>query len=147
MSDKHPLIAVTGSSGAGTTSVRKIFEQIFRREKIDAVYVEGDAFHRYDRVEMREKMAEAGKLGNHHFSHFGPEANLFKELEETFASYAATGGGRYRHYIHDEREAALNGGAPGTFTDWRPMPEKSDLLFYEGLHGAIKTGDADVGNQ
>ena len=130
MSDKHPLIAVTGSSGAGTTSVRKIFEQIFRREKIEAVYVEGDAFHRYDRVEMREKMAEAGKRGNHHFSHFGPEANLFKELEETFASYAATGGGRYRHYIHDEKEAAVNGGTPGTFTPWRAMPEKSDLLFY-----------------
>ena len=43
MSIKHPIIAITGSSGAGTTSVKNTFEQIFRREKINAVYIEGDA--------------------------------------------------------------------------------------------------------
>ena len=39
MSVKHPIIAITGSSGAGTTSVKRTFDQIFRREKINSVYI------------------------------------------------------------------------------------------------------------
>ena len=58
MSVKHPIISVTGSSGAGTTSVKNTFEQIFRREKVEAAYIEGDAFHRYNRAEMREQIAQ-----------------------------------------------------------------------------------------
>ena len=53
MSRLHPIISVTGSSGAGTTSVMRTFDQIFRREDIDVAYVEGDSFHRYDRAEMK----------------------------------------------------------------------------------------------
>ena len=34
MSIRHPIIAITGSSGAGTTSVTRTFENIFRREAI-----------------------------------------------------------------------------------------------------------------
>jgi phosphoribulokinase len=64
MSIKHPIIAITGSSGAGTTSVKRTFDQIFRRERIDAVYIEGDAFHRWDRAEMREQMKEAAARGD-----------------------------------------------------------------------------------
>ena len=94
MSAKHPIIAITGSSGAGTTSVSKTFEQIFYRESVKAAYVEGDAFHRYDREQMKVRMAEELARGNHHFSHFGPEANLFAELEQLFRDYAASGGGR-----------------------------------------------------
>jgi phosphoribulokinase len=30
MSERHPIIAITGSSGAGTTSVTRTFENIFR---------------------------------------------------------------------------------------------------------------------
>ena len=37
MSRKHPIISITGSSGAGTTSVKRTFEQIFHREKVNAV--------------------------------------------------------------------------------------------------------------
>ena len=144
MSEKHPIIAVTGSSGAGTTSVKRTFEQIFRREQVNAVYIEGDAFHRFDRKEMRAKMAEAAKAGNHHFSHFGPEANLFADLAQTFADYGAKGGGRTRQYIHDEQEAAQHGAKPGEFTAWREFASGSDLLFYEGLHGAVVNGDDDV---
>ena len=91
MSAKHPIIAVTGSSGAGTTSVKRTFEQIFRREKVNPVSIEGDAFHRWNRAEMREQMKLAGAKGDHHYSHFGPDANLFEALEKTFADYAATG--------------------------------------------------------
>ncbi|MGO9008040.1 MAG: phosphoribulokinase [Beijerinckiaceae bacterium] len=144
MSAKHPIISVTGSSGAGTTSVKKTFEQIFRREKIEPAFIEGDAYHRYDREAMRRAMAEEAVHGNHHFSHFGPTANLLEELEAVFKTYAATGRAKTRHYVHDADEAELYGAAPGTFTDWRSLPEKTDLLFYEGLHGAIVTESVNV---
>jgi phosphoribulokinase len=144
MSARYPIIAVTGSSGAGTTTVKTTFEWIFRREKIDAAIVEGDAFHRYDRVAMREKMKEAEADGNAHFSHFGPESNLFGELEALFRSYALSGKGRSRTYVHDAEESAKYGAEPGTFTEWQDIGEGSDLLFYEGLHGAIRTDEHDV---
>ncbi|MEJ7749369.1 MAG: phosphoribulokinase [Candidatus Limnocylindrales bacterium] len=144
MSTLHPIIAVTGSSGAGTTSVSRIFQQIFRREGIEAAFVEGDAFHRYDRAEMAERMAAEAHAGNHAFSHFGPAANLFPELQELFASYAAKGSGRSRTYLHDETEAAPDGRQPGTFTPWEDLGAGTDLLFYEGLHGAVATGEIDI---
>lgn len=144
MSRKHPIISITGSSGAGTTSVKRTFEQIFHREKVQAAYIEGDAFHRYNRAEMRERMAEEAERGNKHFSHFSPQTNLFEELEKTFRDYAEAGTGMTRHYIHDEDEAACHGGEPGTFTKWAPLPENSDLLFYEGLHGAVVTDKVNV---
>jgi len=144
MSIKHPIIAITGSSGAGTTSVKKTFDQIFRREKINPVYIEGDAFHRWDRQEMREQMKQAASRGNNHYSHFGPEANLFEELETTFRDYSEAGGGRTRTYVHDADEAEQHGCPPGTFTPWRDFEPRSDLLFYEGLHGAVVTDDVNV---
>jgi phosphoribulokinase len=144
VSARHPIIAITGSSGAGTTSVSKTFEQIFRREGVNAAFVEGDAFHRYDRAEMREKMAEETARGNHHFSHFGPENNLFAELEALFRSYAANGSGRTRRYLHSDEEAKPYGQKPGTFTAWEDLPRGTDLLFYEGLHGAVVTDDVNV---
>ena len=144
MSITHPIISVTGSSGAGTTSVKRTFEQIFRREGVDAAFIEGDAFHRHDRAEMKVKMAEESTKANNHFSHFGPEANLLAELEATFKSYSETGQGQTRHYVHDEEEAEDYGSPPGTFTDWGPFPEGSDLLFYEGLHGAVVTNEVNV---
>jgi phosphoribulokinase len=144
MSVSHPIIAVTGSSGAGTTSVMRTFDQIFRREAIRAAMVEGDAFHRFDRVQMRGAMVEAARMGNPHFSHFGPEANLFEDLEALFRAYGETGRGRVRSYLHDEAEAAPFGQPAGTFTPWRDVPEGTDLLFYEGLHGGIATERVDV---
>ena len=144
MSVKHPIISVTGSSGAGTTSVRNVFDQIFRRENIVAASIEGDAFHRYDRTEMKRQMAEHAAAGNNHFSHFGLECNLLQDLQDTFASYAESGTGRTRHYIHDAKEAELYKSASGTFTDWEMLPQPSDLLLYEGLHGAVVQGDIDI---
>ena len=144
MSQKHPIISVTGSSGAGTTTVKHAFQEIFRREGVNAVTIEGDAFHAFDRVEMKAEMAKAASEGNDHYSHFGPEANLFEKLEETFRIYGETGTGKTRHYIHDEEEAETYGAAPGTFTEWEDFPTDSDLLFYEGLHGAVKTDKVDV---
>lgn len=143
MSATHPIIAVTGSSGAGTTSVSRTFEQIFRREQVTAAFIEGDSFHRHDRAGMKQKMAEALARGDSEFSHFGPAANLFDELAELFRGYGENGRGQRRKYLHDEQEAAPYGQPPGTFTQWEDLPD-SDLLFYEGLHGAIATGEVDI---
>ena len=144
MSSKHPIIAVTGSSGAGTTTVKTTFQQIFRRENLNPVVVEGDAFHRFDRLEMRSKLAEESEAGNNHFSHFGPEGNLFEELESLFETYGESGTAKIRRYLHDDVEAAPYAQDPGTFTAWEDIPPGTDLLFYEGLHGAIVTEKVDV---
>jgi phosphoribulokinase len=144
MSAKHPIISITGSSGAGTTTVKSTFQQIFRREHITPVIVEGDAFHRYDRAEMRAALADTSRPGHEHFSHFGPEGNLFDEIENLFRTYGEKGTARSRKYLHDDEEAAPYGQAPGTFTPWEDIAIGSDLLFYEGLHGAVVTKDVDV---
>jgi phosphoribulokinase len=144
VSVKHPIISVTGSSGAGTTTVRSTFDRIFAREKIQAAWIEGDAFHRYDREEMRKAMADAAEAGNNHFSHFGPEANLLAELEQVFAEYGRGGCGYTRHYVHDDAEAQRFGAPPGTFTNWAPFPKSTSVLFYEGLHGAVVTDEVNV---
>ena len=145
MSVKHPIISVTGSSGAGTSTVKRTFEEIFRREGIKAAFIEGDAFHRYDRQAMKEAMKRAEEEGNPHFSHFGPEANILDELERTLKRYAETGVLRTRHYVHDEEEAEKYGVPPGKFTDWYEVPaEESDILLYEGLHGAVVTDEVNI---
>lgn len=144
MSAKHPIICVTGSSGAGTTSVRRTFEQIFRREKINSAYIEGDAFHRYDRAEMKAKMAEAEAEHNMAFSHFSDANNLLAELEGVLRSYGDIGTGKTRHYVHNEIEAARYKAPVGTFTDWEEISYGTDLLFYEGLHGAVVTKTVNI---
>ncbi|MGB5454190.1 MAG: phosphoribulokinase [Sedimenticolaceae bacterium] len=144
MSKQHPVVAVTGSSGAGTTTVKRAFEHIFTREGINAAVVEGDSFHRYERAEMKVKMAEE------HLSHFGPEANRFDKLEELFKAYGETGAGEKRYYLHNDEEASEQNSRLGTdkkageFTPWEPIPEGTDLLFYEGLHGLVTCDDCDV---
>ena len=147
MSRKHPIIAVTGSSGAGTTTVMNSFKHIFRREKISAQIVEGDSFHRYDRLAMREQMKAEEARGNHNFSHFGPEANLLEELETLFKSYGASGTGKVRKYLHDEAEAAAYKQKPGTFIPWEDIENNTDLLFYEGLHGGYADDKINVATQ
>jgi phosphoribulokinase len=147
MSRKHPVIAVTGSSGAGTSTVKVAFEHMFRREGIKPAVIEGDSFHRYNRVDMKKVMAEAEKEGCRHFSHFGPDANLFGDLENLFKVYGETGRGRRRLYIHNEEEAkpfANLGIKPGEFTPWEDIPEGTDVLFYEGLHGCVVSEDVNV---
>ncbi|MGE5338863.1 MAG: phosphoribulokinase [Gemmatimonadota bacterium] len=144
MSIKHPIIAVTGSSGAGTTTVMKSFQHIFRRDGIKAQTVEGDSFHRYDRKAMRERMKQAEAAGDRHLSHFGPDNNLFAELEGLFRTYGESGRGRVRKYLHDAGEAEPYKQEPGTFTPWEDIPSGTDLLFYEGLHGGYVGPEADI---
>jgi phosphoribulokinase len=144
MSRKHPIISVTGSSGAGTTTVKSTFDQIFRREGITPVTIEGDAFHRYDRAAMKAELDARKAAGNETFSHFSYEANELAKLEDIFRTYGATGKGETRHYVHDATEAERWGAAPGTFTDWAPFEDDSDLLFYEGLHGAVVNDEVNL---
>lgn len=142
MSAKFPIISITGSSGAGTTTVKDTFEKIFKRENISASFIEGDAFHRFDRETMRSKIAEEKARGVD-FTHFSAEANELEILESVFAEYGRRGVGRTRHYVHDEAEAAKFGSDPGTFTDWEEFRD-SDLLFYEGLHGCAVTDTVNL---
>ena len=144
MSVKHPIVAITGSSGAGTTTVMKSFQHIFRREEIRAQILEGDSMHRYNRMEMREQMKKMQETGNTSFSHFSPDANLLGELDKTFGQFAKEGTGRVRKYIHDDIEAAQFKQEPGTFTPWQDMEAGAELLFYEGLHGGYVGADANV---
>jgi len=149
MSKKHPVIAVTGSSGAGTTTVKVAFEHIFRREGINPVVVEGDSFHRYDRASMKGAIDEFAAKGQQ-LSHFGPDSNLFDKVESLFKQYGESGTGEKRYYLHSDEEAEEHNArlstdlTPGQFTPWEEISPGSDLLFYEGLHGGVVTEDANV---
>jgi phosphoribulokinase len=145
MSRKYPVVAVTGSSGAGTTTAKRAFETIFRREKITAAVIEGDSLHSLDRMAFRAAAAEAAKNGHNTFSHFGPEANHFDKIQEMFKTYGETGMCKRRYYVHSDVEAVehnkhfgLTDLTPGVFTPWEDIEKDSDLLFYEGLHGMAK---------
>jgi phosphoribulokinase len=144
MSQQHPVISVTGSSGAGTSTVKRAFEHIFYRLGVNPLVVEGDSFHRYAREDMQAKIAKAQEE-QRNFSHFGVEANVLDELENTFREYGETGSTKRRFYIHNEEEGRKHGGyAPGTLTPWEVVPAGTDLLFYEGLHGGVVTDTVNV---
>lgn len=144
MSAKHPIIAVTGSSGAGTTTVKDTFERIFHRENVNAAIVEGDSFHRFTRAEMKRQIEEAEARGQRGISHFGPEANLLEDLEALFRGYGESGIGRKRVYIHNEEQSVRWNLPMGTFTDWDDLPVGTDCLFYEGLHGGFMSEDINL---
>lgn len=144
MSRKHPIIAVAGSSGAGTTTVKRALEHIFFRDGITPAIVEGDSYHRYNRIEMKEMVSKE------HISHFGAAANLFDKLEELFRTYGKSGEGKKRYYIHNQDEAIEHNERlgtdikPGEFTPWEDLESNTDLLFYEGLHGMVVTDENNV---
>lgn len=144
MSESHPIIAVTGSSGAGTTTVRRAFEKIFNRLRLNAAFVDGDSFHRYTRSEMVELLADP-HTEKSAFNHFGLRGNLLDRLEALFREYGARGTGEVRHYVHDEDINDINRGFPsGTFTPWEHLSADTDLLLYEGLHGGFRNREIDV---
>ncbi|WP_371374418.1 phosphoribulokinase [Thalassotalea aquiviva] len=143
MTAKNPIIAVTGSSGAGTSTTSEAFAHMFRSLGISPALVEGDSFHRFTRPEMdlerRKAQAEGGQV-----SYFGDVANDFDALEKLFKDFGETGQGVMRRYLHTFDEAVPYNQMPGTFTPWEPLPSNSDLLFYEGLHGGVVTEKNDV---
>ena len=149
MSKKHPIIAVTGSSGAGTSTVKRAFEHIFTREGINPVVVEGDSYHKYNRMDMRAQMKQATAEGRN-LSHFGPDANILDTLEALFKQYGESGTGQKRYYLHNAEEAEHHNGRLGTscesgeFTPWEDIDKGSDILFYEGLHGGVVHEDVNI---
>jgi len=82
--------------------------------------------------------------GDATFSHFSYDANELAELERVFREFGETGKGKTRHYVHDAEESKQWGAAPGTFTDWADFEDGADLLFYEGLHGAVVNDDVNI---
>lgn len=144
MSLTHPIISVVGSSGAGTSTVKHTFDQIFRRENVVVASIEGDAFHRFDRAEMKAEIARRNVANDHTFSHFSVDANLLGDIQSAFAQYGDTGRCRSRTYAHTDEEGADFGVHAGCFTPWREIGEGSDLLFYEGLHGAVCAHGFDI---
>ena len=56
MSLKNPIISVTGSSGAGTSMVKYISEKFLDGKGVISATVEGDAFHRFNRHEMKKRI-------------------------------------------------------------------------------------------
>jgi phosphoribulokinase len=142
MSQKYPVVAITGSSGSGTSTVRDSFQHIFTRDSINANIIEGDAFHKYERDEMDALIKKNFKNYNVNFSHFSPDANLLGELADNFKTFGETGTYKTRRYIHTEEEARIYGQKTGTMTPWNDSI--SELLFYEGLHGGYVGPEADV---
>jgi phosphoribulokinase len=101
---------------------------------------------------MKEAIAEFAEKDKQ-LSHFGPEANHFDLIADTFKSYGETGKCRRRYYLHSDEEAAEHNArldtelSPGQFTPWEDITEETDVLFYEGLHGGAVDGDIDVPSQ
>jgi phosphoribulokinase len=149
MSKKHPVVVITGSSGAGTSTVKKTLISIFQSQKINPATIEGDSFHRYNREEMLRLQEQATSEGEQ-FSQFGAGANQFQKLEQLFKNYGETSCGEQRHYLHNEEEVKHHSKRlntvfeAGQFTPWEPLPSDTDLLFYEGLHGLVKTESVDL---
>ncbi|MDX1633547.1 MAG: phosphoribulokinase [Marinobacter sp.] len=142
MSRRHPIIAVTGSSGAGTTTTGRSFSRIFASEGIQAAMVSGDSFHRYNREQMT-RLAAKGQFGER--NHFALAANHIDKLEALFYDYGHTGSGQFRRYVHDEDKDLIDAGhKPGTFTSWAALPSDTDLLFYEGLHGGVTSESYNI---
>ncbi len=143
MSEEFPIVAITGASGSGSSSITKAFEHVFWRERVKAAYIQGNAFHRYGRKEMKKHSRNARKEG-WELSHFGPDANHLDKLETLFFQYAATGTGLYRYYLHSKEVAAKWGQKAGTLTPWEDIDSDTDLLLYRGLHGAAIDGDINI---
>lgn len=134
MSSKHPIIAVTGSSGAGTTTFRRIFDSIFQYEDITAFRIDGNSFRRYDRKRMNH-FVEQSIEQDVRLSHFSPEANYLDRLEGLFREYSRSGTGLCRRYAESEELAEFYDVPAGSFTPWEEVPTGTDLLFYDGMHG------------
>ncbi|MDJ0882440.1 MAG: phosphoribulokinase, partial [Gammaproteobacteria bacterium] len=143
MSEEFPIIALTGSSGSGSSAFTQAFQHIFWRERVKAAYIQGDAFHRFSRKEMKKESKKALKEGQN-LTHFSPEANHLDKLESLFFQYAATGTGMYRYYLHSQEVASDWGQKTGTLTPWQELDKDTDLLLYRGLHGAAIDGDIDI---
>ena len=114
MSAKHPVIAVTGSSGAGTTTTSLAFRKIFAQLNLHAAEVEGDSFHRYTRPEMDTAIRKARDQGKHIL--LRPRGQRLWPAGKTFSEYGLSGKGQSRRICIPHDEAVPWNRVPGTFT-------------------------------
>lgn len=135
MSEQHPIIAVTGACGAGTTSVQQAFKEIFYRQGINSAYIEGDGFLRFTDEETDQRVLKALAEGRS-MSCYGPDLNDFSKLETCFRQYSEHGTGEVRFKIN-ETNHHLYDAELGGFTEWQDIPSNTDCLFYEGMHGGV----------
>lgn len=142
MSAKHPVIAVTGSSGAGTTTTSLAFRKIFAQLNLHAAEVEGDSFHRYTRPEMDMAIRKARDAGRHIATSAPrlttsacwnkPSLNTVRAAKGNLANICIPTTKPYRGIRY-------RGHSPP-----QPLPEPTDVLFYEGLHGGVVTPQHNV---
>ncbi len=143
MSVKHPIVAVTGSSGAGSPTVTSAIKHVLNRIGANFTLVDGAGFHRYDRAEFQEVVKQAVEEKKY-ISHFAPQANMLDKLQTLLQEYGESGTGMHRRYIHDVDEAHQTGCEVGTFTQWESVPAGTDFLIYEGLHGCFLSDSVDI---
>lgn len=143
MSIQHPIIGITGASGAGTSTALRVLLQIASRLLLNPAVIEGDAFHAYDREQLRAAI-ERARIRGENFSLFGPAGNLLERLDSCLQAYGEVGSGKVRRYLHTEAEARAAGQPAGTFTHWESLPTGTDLLVYEGLHGGYAGDDVNI---
>jgi phosphoribulokinase len=107
--------------------------------------VEGDSYHRYSRDENASRDRAGGaRWRATHQSFSARNRTISICWNSLFREYGKSGTGRTRLYLHSPERAQLHGQQAGTFTPWCPIPEDTDLLFYEGLHGGVVTDQIDV---
>lgn len=142
MSAKHPVIAVTGSSGAGTTTTSLAFRKIFAQLNLHAAEVEGDSFHRYTRPEMdmairkaRIRVNISATLARRRTT----SACWSRPLSTMVATAKVSRGNTSTPMTKPCRGIRCRGPYPR-----QPLPEPTDVLFYEGLHGGVVTPQHDV---
>ena len=122
MSAKHPIIAITGSSGAGTTSVTRTFEHIFRREGINAAIVEGDTFHRYDRDgDEARRWPRPRRRATSTSATSAPRRTCSPSSRRCSAATARPAPAASASTCTTPAEAAPYGQEPGTFTPWEDI--------------------------
>ena len=73
-----------------------------------------------------------------------PTNNLFTELEDLFRGYGEPGAARSAATCTTRRRPRRSIRNPARSREWQDIPTDSDLMFYEGLHGAVVTPEVNV---
>ncbi len=140
MSVRHPIIAVTGSSGAGTTTVMKTFDHIFRREQHQGP---GDRGRFVSRLQPGRD-ARARARGGHGQ---GSDHQPFRTGVEPVGRARRHDGSLRRHRrrqgapLHPRRRgsASSSSGEPGTFTTGSRCRRTATCSSTKGCMAATRT--------
>ena len=127
MSVKHPIISVTGSSGAGTTSVKTTFKRIFNRETVNAA--SSMAMHSIAMTaQMKRVMAEEAEREINHFSHFGPECQPAGGTGRVYSGISAKPEPEKPGTTCTTRKKRTCTARPGTFSAWEDIDPEYRII-------------------